>query len=239
MSCIKAPQSGRLSFHACHRSADLDQLKCRAMRKLPKSFAFWFPVANLILATGLLIVPALTFYFRIKHAAHGAATVYLRAGEFTLQLRSSEFLSQGFMSSGYVARRWVLPLNAPGIVGQLLVSFFSEYTGNFYRATLFWPFWDSVIYVIFAIPAWRFVGRGVDQLRKGLPVGRANLVMSVFLIVLSATISVGLWIGLSKDPGRTEDAYLAMLGFAGWSGLFAIPLIAWFRQRHTPSPAMV
>ena len=209
------------------------------MRKLPRSFAFWLPIANLILATALLVIPALTFYFRVKHAAHGADTVYLRAGEFTLRLRSSEFLSQGFMSSGYLARHWVLPLNAPGIVGQLVVSVLSEYTGRLYRTTLFWPFWDSVIYAIFAVPAWGFIGRGVDQLREGLLVGRANLVMSLFLIVLSATVSVGLWIGSSNDPGRTEDAYLAMVGFAGWSGLFAIPLIAWLRHRPARASARV
>ncbi len=189
------------------------------------------------MATGLLVVPALTFYFRIKHAAHGAATVYIRAGEFTLPLRSSEFLSQGFMSAGYVARQWVLPLNAPGIVGQLLVSVFSRYTGRFYRATLFWPFWDSVIYAIFAIPAWRFVGRGVDQLRKGVSAGRANLVMSLVLIVLSATFSAVIWIGFLNDPGATEDARLASVGFAVWSLLFAIPLLAWVRNRRQPAPA--
>jgi hypothetical protein len=45
------------------------------MKKYLRSYSVVLPIAELLLAAGLILVPALVFFFRLKHAAHGSGHV--------------------------------------------------------------------------------------------------------------------------------------------------------------------
>lgn len=209
------------------------------MRNLVKSFSFWLPLGTLLLAAGVVILPALLFFFRLKHGANGADTISLQAGEFQFRLRSNEFLSESFIRATYSAKKLITILDAPGIFGELLVSILAEYTGNWYPGPLTLTAWQSVTYPFFAIPAWVYVGRGLDALLRGLPVGTVSMVVSSVLTALAITISCGLRFGFSPSE-RNDNVSWLIAGFALWSLLlFAISLIGWIRQRKAAHAASV
>ena len=201
-----------------------------SMRRLPRSVSFWLPVANIFFAAGLVVIPALLFFFRLKNAARGTGFVFLSAGEFQLKLTPNQFLSHAFISSTYRAERLLTTLNTSGSILDLLLAIIGEYTGRWYHQMAFIA-WPSVTYPLFAAPAWYYCGRGLDSLITRSSVTIANMVTSCFFSLLCLVNSFGLRFALSSAERQGRVTWI-IEGFALWSVLLTTPLLAWLQQRR-------
>jgi len=197
------------------------------------------PIAELLLAAALILVPALVFFFRLKHAAHGSGHVLIHTGQFrTLVPFEGSFSFAFFRATAAAAKSIiVLNINTPASFVELIVSLLRPpFSGTRYSTSSWYPGWlglgpgRSLTYPIYALPAWFYVGRGIDALLARRRVGTGNMVLSVVLAGVAIAICCGLRFGLS--PWEHQDQVGPYIeGFALWACLFAIPLVAWFRQR--------
>jgi hypothetical protein len=87
-------------------------------------------------------------------------------------------------------------------------------------------------YPLCALPAWWFVGRGIDGALKKTRMRRIDLIVSTVLLLISLTISAGLRFGLSTQERAADDHLQSViLGFGLWAILIFSPAAAWFLQR--------
>jgi len=194
-------------------------------KRLP-SFSVLLPIADLLVAAALVLVPALLFFFRLRHTAHGSGRVF------------ESFFSFAFFHAAAAAEKAIAVLNAPAHFVNLIVSLLTSRTTAWtsYSASRWYPAWlglwpgRSLTYPIYALPAWFYVERGVDALLGRRGVRTANMVFSSVLAVVAIVICFGLRFGLSPEESK-DDVNLYIEGFALWACLFAIPFAAWFRQR--------
>lgn len=184
---------------------------------------------------GLLLFTTLLVFSHLRHAANGADAVFIQVGEFQLRVRSNEFLSEAFRVATFSASKLVTLLDAPGIFGDAFISLISERTGNWYPGRIELTAWQAVTYPFFSIPAWLYIGRGLDNLREGARIRTFSMVISSVLTILAITISCGLRFGLSASE-RSEKITWVIAGFALWSFLFAIPILSWIWRRTAARP---
>ena len=142
-----------------------------------------------------------------------------------------DMLRLAFESNAIGHQGTIFVLNAPG---RLLSALASELAS---RAKGFPDFFDSFLWGVlsaplFAVPAWFFVGRGIDGLLLRRSMRWPDLIFSGLLVLLSIGLCAGLRFS-STELERAGDGKLTsfMIGFAWWSLLFALPLLAWVRQR--------
>ena len=183
-----------------------------------------------------MLFTTLSVFIHLRHAANGADTVFIQAGEFGLRLRSNEFLSEAFRVATFSANKLTTVLDAPGIFGDALISLVSERTGNWFPGRLGLAAWQAVTYPFFSIPAWLYVGQALDTLMEGARIRTFSMVISSVLTTLAITISCGLRFGLSASE-RSENITRVIAGFALWSFLFAVPILTWIWRRTAARPA--
>jgi hypothetical protein len=75
------------------------------MKKYLRSYSVVLPIAELLLAAGLILVPALVFFFRLKHAAHGSGHVLIHTGQFQTRVPSEGFFSFAFFRATAAAAK--------------------------------------------------------------------------------------------------------------------------------------
>jgi len=203
-----------------------------SVRPIPKKFAFWTPVAMSVLAFAVVVPPAFWYFFRLKHAAHGASQLFFAGGEFQWTVNSDEFLAYSFQIASRRAEKLLVILNSPAHFVDLVVSILSS--GRWSSSHLAMIAWRSVTYPLYAIPAWIYVGKGLDALLRNERIGRVRLVTSAVLTALTLFLSIGLWLALpSFEQDGIGNWFIA--GMALWSPLVGIYLIAWLRQRSFSS----
>jgi len=156
----------------------------------------------------------------------------LTIGEFQMMIPKGRMLRSAVEMNAMREQGTISLLNAPGyVLGALAWQLVIHHARGFPDSL--GPFiWRALSVPLYAIPAWFFVGRGIDGLLMRRLMRLFDLVMSTILVLLSLMVSVGLQFGLSASE-RTGDDLLVYLisGFAWWTLLFAFPLSAWVRQR--------
>lgn len=106
------------------------------VKKTVFKFSLLLPVLNLIFAGGLLFIPALLFYFRLKGAAHGAAVITLPAGEFQLTIPSNNFFYFSFQRATLSSQMPITVLNAPAAFINPVFSLIGGHGGFWYPSSL-------------------------------------------------------------------------------------------------------
>ena len=155
----------------------------------------------------------------------------LTAGNFQM-IVGREHLVRTAVEMTALNKRWAIgTLNAPGrFLAGLLSKPFAQRVGAFPDSID--PFiWQVFSFSLFSIPAWFFVGRGLDGILLRRKMRQLDLVLSAALVLLSVAISAGLRFGLSASERDEEFTVTFIYGFALWSLLFALPLAGWMRQR--------
>jgi hypothetical protein len=182
----------------------------------------------LVFSTLLVLAPTFLDFLSFKHASHGTNSFSLGSEPSGLVIRSDNFLVTAFQVAAWFAEKPITVLNAPAHFVDLLISYAVS------RKPFWWPdslgpgAWRCLTFPLFALPAWFYVGFGVDALLGFKPVRTSNAVLSIFLTLMFGTIAAVLRFGLSDDPGLRPGL---MGGFTLWTFLFAIPLAAWLRQK--------
>ena len=201
------------------------------VKKRLKSFVYLLPLLELLFGAAATLVPALLFFFRLKQAAHGAGSLFLSSGDVLTMIPSDHFLSVAFDRAGWAERPATI-LNAPAKVVEIVVSLLVAHKANWHPASLLPSTWHALVYPIYALPAWVYIGLGIDAGIGRCLVRRWNVVLSLFLALTFAVLFCGLRFGISAAEREGQEQLSWFIeGFALWAVLFAIPFVAWLLQR--------
>jgi hypothetical protein len=217
-------------------SGDAASVYSSPVKKPLSSFAYLLPLLELLFGEVAVLAPALLFFFRLKQVAHGAGSVSLSSGEFSMTIPSDSFRAVAFDRAAWWAAKAIFILDAPAKFVEVFVSLVVAHTTKWYPASMLSSTWQSLIYPIYALPAWFYVGRGVDAAMGRCRVRGSNAVVSIFLALTFAVLSCGLRFGMTPEERRGQELLSWFIqGFALWGVLFAIPFAAWLlhRKRNT------
>jgi hypothetical protein len=201
------------------------------VKKLLTSFVLLLPIMEILVWAVVVLGPTLILFFRLKHAAQGSGSVSIMGADIQMSISSEHFLSVAFDHAGWAAEKAIITLNASAKFVEVAVSLIVSRTGNWQPKSLLSSTWRSMIYPIYALPAWIYVGHGIDALRGRNRVRTGNMIVSIILTLISGVLCCGLRFGLSADERYGQDRLdCYIIGFALWAILFALPFIAWLRQ---------
>ncbi len=198
------------------------------MKRLSRSFAVTLPISALTFSIVLFVGMILFHYYGLKRSAHGRDNIYIRTDNLSVTIPSTGFLHFALFTAAFQAEKPIVILNAPGHFLGLLISYPLS-RGPFWSPNSLGPMvWHCLSYPILALPAWSFVGFGIDAFlgRKRMRAGIA--VLSAVLCALFGTCAAVLQFALSGDPGLVPGY---ATGFTLWTLLFTIPCAAWAHQR--------
>ena len=202
------------------------------MRAQRISCAFLLPIAELALWSALVLVPTLLMYGRFyslqKH--ENAST---ESGRFELILPRDRWL--GFSLATVCERRFhtIVNLNLPGaLIGAPLsvpaASYFRTHASELSVRT-----WHTVTLPFFCLPAWWFVGLGMEGAltRKRLHWALRS-VGSIFCCACVALV-IGI---LTSPPADRSDLLSFMPGAIFWTAAFGLFPLDWMlTARSRPS----
>lgn len=200
------------------------------MSFVKRSGSIWFalPITAVLLSAGLVVVPALRDYLNLRHAAQGKVVTLGRFSVpadnlFPISIRMLALRHQGAITL----------LNAPGHALYLLISVAFGHSSHWYPASIGPALWRFYSFPFCALPAWFFLGRGLDAWLATTRLRRADLVLGLTLFTLFLVLSAGLRFGLSPQERADQDPQLLwgyVYGFALWSAFMTIPVVAWIKQ---------
>ena len=208
------------------------------MKKRLTSWVYLLPLLEILFSAATILVPALLIFFRLKQMAHGVGSVSLSSGEVGMTIPSDSFLAEAFWQAGSWAEKPITILNAPAIFVEVFVALIVAHKATWYPAASLFPVpWHVVIYPIYALPSWFYVGLGIDGVMGRYRVRGWNAAISVLLALTCAALFYGLKSVMPDYEGQEGQLLLSWLlgGFALWALLFAIPFAAWVlrRKRNT------
>lgn len=191
-------------------------------------FTFALPLLTTVSSFSLLFGMTLLRYFSLKHAMHGAQSIEIGTADLSFVVPSNGLMHFAFMSATLATEKLMLALNAPAHFVELLISYLVA------RRPFWWPGflgpagWHCLTYPLFAIPAWWYVGSGADGMLRSRQVSTRSAAVSALLALLFGGLAAVLRFGIGQDPGLIPGLFE---GFTLWTLLFAIPFVAWLRQR--------
>ena len=202
------------------------------MKSRFNSFAYLLPLLELLFGAATVLAPSLLFFLRLKQMAHGAGSVSLSVGEFVMKIPSDRFLPVALDRTGWWAEKPITILNAPAKFVEVFVSLVVAHKANWYPASFLSSTWHALIYPVYALPAWLYVGVGIDALMGRCRVRRWNAALSVFLALTFAVLFCGFRFGMPAAEREGQELLSWFIdGFALWAVLFAIPFAAWMLRR--------
>lgn len=202
------------------------------MKKYPLSFSALLPLLDLACWVALLLVPTLLVYLRLKLGVHGSA------GNGSAVIVPPEyFLGFALQKAAWGAHGILTILNAPASIGEVVVALLVSHTTSWEPNSMAPSLWRSLTYPFYALPAWWYVGRGIDGMLGRLRLSAADMLVAASLSLFSLAISTGLRFGLSTEERLGQDQINWFItGFAVWTVLFAVPLVGWLLQRGNSQP---
>ena len=187
------------------------------------SCAFLLPIAELALWSALVLVPTLLMYGRFYSLQkHGNASI--GSGQFELILPRDRWL--GFSLATVCERRFhtIVNLNLPGgLIGAPLsvpaASYFRTHASGLSVQT-----WHIVTMPFFCLPAWWFVGPGMEgALTRKLLHWALRLAGSIFCCACVALV-----IGILTSPqADRRDLLQFMPGAIFWAAAFGLFPLNW------------
>jgi hypothetical protein len=196
------------------------------------SASLLLPLLALLVSATLVLIPTVRAYVFLERAAQQKEIITVESGSTRFAMPTDKALIFAIYEAALRTQGQITVLNAPGQFFHVLVSRIIAGNGNWYPTVIGPSTWRVLIFPFYALPAWFFVGRGLDGLFRRKRLRKAEMVMSLSLAVIFLTFSLGLRFGLSATEREGQlmlDWYI--YGFALWGILIAIPFIAWLRQR--------
>lgn len=198
------------------------------------SFAWLLPILAILVSAGLVATSYVRAYTRMSGMVRGAQTVLIRSGEFEMAAPRGRVPWLALYAAGLMERGPITLMNAPAYWIQYPVSLVIGHKPNWYPASLGSAAWRVLSFPFFAIPAWMFVGRGIDAFFKHRRISWVEMLISLICALLFVAISAGLRFGLSESERAGQELlswYIA--GFGWWSAVIAVPFGIWCIQRFT------
>jgi hypothetical protein len=196
------------------------------------TFSFLLPLLSLSVWLAIVAVPATIGYLRLLEMAHGASVVHLQAGQFSMSVPRDRFLWFSIRGIGIKRSDSISALNMPGLIGELLISLPTFWPAGWHPAGWDIKSWRTLVMPFFCLPAWFFVGRGIDALLGWRRLRWGTLLAGTLLCVLFLVLFLGLRFGLSNE--ERGEVVFPLWGMSLWAFLFAVVPAAWIREGRTP-----
>jgi hypothetical protein len=179
------------------------------------SFALWFALAGFT-------------FLSLKHAARGTPSAVIGRGSSTVfEIPENAFPRFALMASAMRLEKPFTILHAPAHFVDLAFAYVISQKPFWFPDSLGPAIWQCITYPLFGAPAWFFVGRGIDRLRRGIRTPRSEVIVGAVLFLFFAVIAAVLRFALADDPGLVPGR---VEGFTLWTLLFAIPVFAWSKR---------
>jgi len=181
-----------------------------------------------------MMVPAsaLLDYAWLKQASRGTGEITIGHDDVRFTIPTRGLFRVALERAGGRAEPIISVIETPGIFLGSAVSAIVARTPNWSPPYLTSSTWRTLIYPFFALPAWYFVGLGIDALAGRRGISKAGMVTSLILAIGSAAIAAGFRFGMSASERQGQDRLnWAIEGLALWTILFAIPFVAWLRHK--------
>jgi hypothetical protein len=191
------------------------------------SFSFFLPLFAALLWVILVAIPATGIFFRLEQQAHGSDVAKIRSKIFEADIPRKRFFSFALNSASMWNSHAIVAINMPGMLGNLPLSIFS-WPREWRPTGITMEAWRCIVVPLFCLPAWWFVGRGLDALFGHRCLHWATALSGMVLSILCVVLFTGLRFALS--PSERGDVTFPLWGFAIWAGLFAILPAAWLRR---------
>lgn len=197
--------------------------------KYPRvSFSLLLPLVELALWVSLVLVPTTLVYFHLHHVAQtGSAAIH--AGEFSVTIPQDHLLAFALQVATISHSHAITAINLPGTFVEALISLPTSWPHLWHPPSMPIDIWRALTLPIFCLPAWWFVGVGLDALLGWRRLHWVALLTGSVLFVLFLVLFFGLRFGMSASE-RLEVVDWAFWGLGLWIALFGVLPCAWLRQ---------
>ena len=192
-------------------------------------FQWLIPLLALTISAGIILVPALEAYTALRRADKGPGMIVLGAVSFP----TDHLPSISIQMAALRGEKFLMLVNAPGHFLFLILSLALGHSAHWSPTVIGPALWRDVCFPIGALPAWFLVGRAINSWTVHALLRRTELIVASVLAIVFALISGGLWFGLTPEE-RTSQEFLEsyVVGFALWSALMCLTVVAWIRLKH-------
>lgn len=192
-------------------------------------FAILLPLATL--AVWYFLVPAqvglawLNLHNLARHSTDGSAHLPY------VTVPHDRILSFALISVGMAEGDTVSALDLPGVLVYAVASI--PFTGSepWHPAAILPEGWRAFSAPFFCIPAWWFVGRGLDGLLGWRRARWWTLLIGTLLCAAFLTLFLGLT--FAQSPADRADDQFMLWGFVLWALAFAVFPAAWIHRWFT------
>jgi hypothetical protein len=199
------------------------------MKVARASFSVLLPLFELALWAAFVAVPATLVFLNLKQLAHGSPTAHLGSGSFIAEIPREHFLWFALASANEKSHT-ITAVNLPGMVPEILLSLATSWPAEWHPAGWMGDTWRVVAFPFFCVPAWWFVGLGLDSLFGWRRLQGGTFLLGSIFFLLFLTLFFGLFFGISASERAESSMDWVYWGIGLWSLLFSIFPCAWLLQ---------
>jgi hypothetical protein len=200
------------------------------MKVTRASFSVLLPLIELATWIVLIAVPATLVFLNLNQTAHGSLTAHIDSGNISADIPRQQFLSFAFSSAPNNRAHAITAINIPGIIPEILFSLLTSWPQSWLPPGWILDTWRALIFPFYCLPAWWFVGLGVDSLLGWRRLHWGTLLLGSIFFLLFVTLSLGFRFGLSASERAEGDSGWLLWGIGLWALFFATFPCAWLRQ---------
>jgi hypothetical protein len=193
------------------------------------SFTLLLPVAELAVWSAVVLLPTLFMYTRLDAVQRsGDATV--RSGQIELTQPPDHWLAWSLTAVGERRFHLITDLNLPGLLVGAPLSLPAAAYLRQHPTALSMRTWHTITIPFFCLPAWWFVGLGLDSLLARRRLRMAPIAIGAALSCACMALLIGI---LTSPPTDRPDLVGFLPGAVFWAVAFAVFPLNWFlRRRH-------
>ena len=205
------------------------------MRSKRLPFSLLVPILALIACSVAILYPALRLYDHLRTAPVVNGNIYIGIGVYQAIVPRGHLLSWSFQMSTLARSSTIQAANLPGYILFALVapsansSFWRNSGGMFYLLR-------EAAYFVFCIPAWWFLGFGIEGLLSFRKLRWRSMLAGTLLVLFFALLAIAIQLNFGESPQDHSEAVVPLWGFFFWAAAFAIPPLAWLKQRLIRKP---
>ena len=204
-------------------------LSCTKVKTARFSFSFLFPLLELLIWLFLVAVPSTLTYLNLRSTPKHSGSVDVTVDGITFSLSSQEMRHIALEGPATRVSHALTALNMPAMVVEILTSLPTSWPDSWHPKNLSVDAWRSIAFPFYCLPAWWFVGRGFDALRRRERLGIGSTLISALFSILFMVLLCGLSFAVSTER---DDTAWPLVGLALWAVLFASLPLAWFKARR-------
>ena len=195
------------------------------------SFSVLLPVAEITIWLALVPIQTGIIYYRFHQAAQGSQAVRIHTEHIDWTVPKDKWFSSAITAVATRNSETIVAINLPGLIVEILISIPTSWPSTWQPAGILLPVWRSLIFPIYSLPAWWFVGRGLDGLLGRRRVFRIMLITGSIAVLLLLIFLFGFFFSASQSE-RT-DLYWLLPGVVFWTFAFGLFPLTWVKQRVT------